>query len=117
VELSRVPFADLYEQIMLGFVTGTLPFDALLIPSAWLPDFAPYLTPVPESILASPVVDDIHPIYRDALMRWGDQWKALTIDGDLHFTALEDQLDLVMAGHVTPAQGLRAAARAWEARP
>lgn len=90
--LSRVPFADLYEQIMLGFVTGTLPFDALLIPSAWLPDFAPYLAAVPERVLASPGVNDIHPVYRDALMRWGDQWKALTIDGDLHLGAYRRDL-------------------------
>jgi multiple sugar transport system substrate-binding protein len=32
-----------------------------------------------------------------------------------YITALEDQLDRVMAGRVTPAAGLSAAARAWEA--
>jgi multiple sugar transport system substrate-binding protein len=92
VGLSRIPFADLYERIMLGFVTGAMPYDALLIPSAWLPDFAPYLAPVPERIIDSPVVDDIHPVYRESLMRWGDQWKALTIDGDLHLGAYRRDL-------------------------
>ena len=48
-ERHAVPFADLYERIMLGFVTGTLPYDVLLIPSAWLPDFAPFLSPTPQS--------------------------------------------------------------------
>jgi multiple sugar transport system substrate-binding protein len=92
VEVTRVPFADLYEQIMLGFVTGHLPFDVLLIPSAWLPDFAPYLSPVPDLVIASPIVDDIHPLYRNALMRWDNRWMALTIDGDLHMGAYRRDL-------------------------
>jgi multiple sugar transport system substrate-binding protein len=92
VEVTRVPFADLYERIMLGFVTGHLPFDALLIPSAWLPDFAPYLSSVPERIIAGPIVGDILPLYRDALMRWNNRWMALTIDGDLHMGAYRRDL-------------------------
>ncbi|RKT44897.1 ABC transporter substrate-binding protein [Thiocapsa rosea] len=92
VEVTRVPFADLYERIMLGFVTGDLPFDALMIPSAWLPDFAPYLSPVPDRIIAGPIAGDIHPLYRDALMRWDNRWMALTIDGDLHMGAYRRDL-------------------------
>jgi multiple sugar transport system substrate-binding protein len=92
VKVTRVPFADLYERIMLGFVTGHLPFDALLIPSAWLPDFAPYLSPVPDRIIAGPIVDDIHPLYRDTLMRWNNRWMSLTIDGDLHMGAYRRDL-------------------------
>ncbi|HSO82099.1 extracellular solute-binding protein [Thiocapsa sp.] len=92
VQVIRIPFADLYEQIMLGFVTGHLPFDALLIPSAWLPDFASYLSPVPDLVIASPIVHDIHPLYRDALMRWNNRWMALTIDGDLHMGAYRRDL-------------------------
>ncbi|WP_373508556.1 ABC transporter substrate-binding protein [Thiocapsa sp.] len=92
VEVTRIPFADLYERIMLGFVTGHLPFDVLLIPSAWLPDFAPYLSSVPDHVIASPTVDDIHPLYRDTMMRWDNRWMALTIDGDLHMGAYRRDL-------------------------
>jgi multiple sugar transport system substrate-binding protein len=84
VEVTQVPFADLYERIMLGFVTGVLPYDVLLIPSAWLPDFAPFLSPAPQALMEGPAFADILPIYRDALMRWRDRWMALIIDGDLH---------------------------------
>lgn len=84
VNVTQVPFTDLYERIMLGFVTGVLPFDVLLIPSAWLPDFAPFLSPAPQSLVDNPAFADILPIYRDALMRWRDRWMALTVDGDLH---------------------------------
>jgi multiple sugar transport system substrate-binding protein len=92
VALTRVPFDALYQRIMLGFVTAEPPFDVLLIPSAWLPDFAPFLAPVPERILNSPLFEDIHPVYRDALMRWGDRWMALTVDGDLHLGAYRRDL-------------------------
>jgi multiple sugar transport system substrate-binding protein len=84
VSVTQIPFADLYERVMLGFVTGWLPFDVLLIPSAWLPDFAPFLSPAPQGLADAPAFADILPIYRDALMRWRDLWMALTIDGDLH---------------------------------
>ena len=54
VSVTQIPFADLYERIMLGFVTGALPYDVLLIPSAWLPDFAPFLSPAPQSLVEAP---------------------------------------------------------------
>lgn len=66
---------------MLGFVTGSLAFDALLIPSAWLPDFAPYLAPLPKPLLDSAEGNEILPTYR-ALMSWQNRWMALTLDGD-----------------------------------
>lgn len=92
VTVTRIPFDALYQRIMLGFVTAEPPYDVLLIPSAWLPDFAPFLSPVPEWILQSRTFEDIHPVYRDALMRWGDRWMALTIDGDLHLGAYRRDL-------------------------
>lgn len=92
VVVTRLPFADLYERVMLGFVTGDLPYDVLLIPAAWLPDFAPYLAPVPAPLLDSPAVRDIYPGYRDALMRWDARWLALTLDGDLHLGAYRRDL-------------------------
>ncbi|EGV33158.1 extracellular solute-binding protein family 1 [Thiorhodococcus drewsii AZ1] len=92
IRLSRTSFSELYERIMLGFVTAQMPYDVLLIPSAWLPDFAPYLAPVPDRILEGPVVQDIYPVYRDALMRWRNRVMALTIDGDLHLGAYRRDL-------------------------
>ena len=83
VGIEQLSFDRLYDEIMIGFVTGQHFADVLLIPSAWLPDFAPYLDAVPDDLIASEVVGDIHPTYRDALMRWQNQWMALTIDGDL----------------------------------
>tara|TARA_R110002167_G_scaffold83557_1_gene226874 strand:+ start:5686 stop:7182 length:1497 start_codon:yes stop_codon:yes gene_type:complete len=91
VSVSQVPFEQLYDHIMLGFVTGQMDFDILLIPSAWLADFAPYLSSVPDSILDGAQLNDIHPVYR-ALMRWENRWMALTIDGDIHLGAYRQDL-------------------------
>jgi multiple sugar transport system substrate-binding protein len=92
VSVTQVPFEQLYDRVMLGFVTGDLDFDALLIPSAWLPDFAPYLAPLPTAIRDSAAVTDILPVYRKALMCWQGRWLALTIDGDLHMGAYRRDL-------------------------
>ena len=94
IEIQQRQFQDLYDEIMMGFVTGEVSADVFLIPSAWLPDFAPYLSVVPKDLLQSEVVQDIHPTYRDALMRWDDQWKALTVDGDMHMGAYRKDLFL-----------------------
>jgi multiple sugar transport system substrate-binding protein len=84
IEIEQRPFQELYSEVMIRFVTGQGSTDVILIPSAWLPDFAPNLSPVPNLLIQSDLVSDIHPIYRDALMRWDDQLMALTIDGDMH---------------------------------
>jgi multiple sugar transport system substrate-binding protein len=70
VTVTQVPYAELYEQIMVDLVTGQLGFDVLLIPAAWVPDFAPYLAPLPPQLIRSHAVADIAPVYRNALMRW-----------------------------------------------
>jgi multiple sugar transport system substrate-binding protein len=84
VSVDQISLERLYDRTMLGFVTGELDYDVLLIPSDWLADFAPYLAPVPKAVLDRVRVNDIYPVYRNALMRWGNRWMALTIGGDLH---------------------------------
>jgi multiple sugar transport system substrate-binding protein len=90
--VDQVPFEQLYDRIMLGFVTGRVDHDVLLIPAAWLADLAPYLSPVPQQALEAARVDDIYPVYRNALMRWGGRWMALTLDGDLQLGAYRKDL-------------------------
>jgi multiple sugar transport system substrate-binding protein len=92
VTVTQVPYAELYEQIMVGLVTGHLDFDVLLIPAAWVPDFAPYLDPLPPKLADSRDVADIVSVYRHALMRWQGRWLALTLDGDLHLGAYRRDL-------------------------
>ncbi len=92
VEVTQRPFDSLYGEIMVGFVTGQVPADVLIFPSAWLPDFAPYLAPVPDALVRGPLVQGVVPAYRDALMRWQGRWMAVTLDGDLHMGAYRRDL-------------------------
>ncbi|PTV96534.1 carbohydrate ABC transporter substrate-binding protein (CUT1 family) [Rhodobacter aestuarii] len=92
VTVRTRPFDALYGEIMMGFVTGQVPADLLIFPADWLPDFAPYLQPVPEALVQGPLVQGIHPAYRDGLMRWRGQWMAVTLDGDLHMGAYRRDL-------------------------
>lgn len=92
VHVRPRPFDALYGAVMMGFVTGHPPADVLILPADWLPDVAPYLLPVPQALVHSPLVRGIHPAYRDRQMRWRGQWLAVTLDGDLHMGAYRRDL-------------------------
>ncbi|WP_444464469.1 ABC transporter substrate-binding protein [Rhodobacter capsulatus] len=92
VQVTPRPFDALYGEVMMGFVTGQTPADVLILPADWLPDVAPYLMPVPEALVQSPLVQGIHPAYRDRQMRWRGKWLAVTLDGDLHMGAYRRDL-------------------------
>ncbi len=92
VQVAQTPFERLYDDIMVGFITGRNVYDVLIVPSAWLGDLAPYLDSVPDALIATDAFRDIHPAYREGLMRWQDDWMAMTIDGDLHVGAYRTDL-------------------------
>lgn len=92
VRVESRPFDSLYSEIMMGFVTGRRPADVLIFPADWLPDFAPYLLPVPEHLVRSEIVQGIHPAYRDRQMRWRGAWRAVSLDGDLQMGAYRRDL-------------------------
>src|SRR5438034_2255540 len=81
VKLITAPFGDLYTKTMANFVTGGGSYDAILNPSSWLGDYAPY------------VVDLTDMIKKDTSLKWNDviyqrngQWAgrqiAMPVDGD-----------------------------------
>jgi ABC-type sugar transport system, periplasmic component len=92
VDVIRIPFDQLYDQLMVGFITGRSGYDVVIVPSPWLPDLAPYLAPVPDWMHTADAFSDIYPAYRDVMMRWQGAWKALTIDGDLQIGAYRADL-------------------------
>jgi multiple sugar transport system substrate-binding protein len=83
VRVVEFPFGELFEKFYGALSTGTDTFDVILYASAWAGDFAPYLSEMPAEIADDPSFDDIHPVYRDRLMQWGDKRIAITVDGDL----------------------------------
>lgn len=92
VTVERAPFDRLYDEIMVGCITGRSAYDVVIVPSDWLGDLAPYLAPVPEWLVNSEPFRDILPAYRDVMMRWEGQWKAVTVDGDLQIGAYRSDL-------------------------
>jgi len=81
INLITTPFSALYTKTIANFATGGGAYDAIINPSSWLGDYAPY------------VVDLTSMIHKDASLKWNDiiyqrngQWAgrqiAMPLDGD-----------------------------------
>lgn len=83
VKVMKYPFDQLFTEFMSGISGDEPKYDVIFYAPAWIGDFHSKLDPVPEDFRNSYSFDDIHTLYRDRLMKWGDQWLAITVDGDL----------------------------------
>ncbi|CCG09449.1 extracellular solute-binding protein [Pararhodospirillum photometricum] len=83
VDVKRIPFGALYESVLASLKGEAPPFDVIFYAPAWAGDFAPYLRELPPWVAEDESFDDIHPIFRDRLMKWNDHWVSITVDGDL----------------------------------
>ncbi|MBB4313124.1 extracellular solute-binding protein [Roseospira marina] len=83
VEVVRIPFEHLYDRLMAGLTGTDAPFDVIFHAPGWAADFAPYLREMPARIAEDESFDDIHPVFRDRLMRWDGRWVSVTVDGDV----------------------------------
>ncbi|MFO1350129.1 MAG: extracellular solute-binding protein [Gammaproteobacteria bacterium] len=92
VKVVEFPFGELYPKYLTAMAAGEATFDVITFAPAWTPDFAPYLSDMPEAIRKTDAWKDIAPVYRDRLMVWEGKHKSQTIDGDLH--TLSYRLDL-----------------------
>lgn len=84
VRLVEYPFGELYSAYMTSLNgKGGPAFDVLFYAPAWAGDFYRHLSELPPALAGSDAFDDIHPTYRDRLMKWDGKWIAVTVDGDL----------------------------------
>ncbi len=83
INVVKYPFGQLFEEFSAGISAAEAKFDVIFYAPAWAGDFYSKLSPVPAEIRDLESFDDIHPTYRDRLMKWDDQWIAVTVDGDL----------------------------------
>lgn len=83
VRIREFPFADLYDALNRGLTGQDESFDVVFYASAWAGDFHPYLAELPPVVAEDESFDDIHPTYRDRLMKWDGHWISVTVDGDL----------------------------------
>lgn len=84
VNVVEFPWSELYPKIVTSLVSGEKTFDGIAFAPAWLPDFTPYLSPMPEAMRQSEDFQDIFPVYRERLMDWNGQVLSQTMDGDVH---------------------------------
>jgi len=84
VNVVHFPFGELYTKFITPMVTNEPAYDVILHAPAWHGDFAPYLSEMPAKFQQGREWEDIHPTYRDRLMKWEGKQISVTIDGDVH---------------------------------
>jgi multiple sugar transport system substrate-binding protein len=83
VKILQHPFKDLFDLFYQSMTQKDPIYDVILFASGWAGDFFPYLDELPDRLAEDESFDDIHPTYRDRLMKWDGRWIAVTVDGDL----------------------------------
>lgn len=79
-----IPYDRLFDTIKQALDSPTPDFDVVLYASGWTGDFFPSLSELPAALADNEEFDDIHPLYRERLMRWNGRLIAVVIDGDLY---------------------------------
>ncbi|MBF0449414.1 MAG: extracellular solute-binding protein [Candidatus Magnetomorum sp.] len=83
VKIIQHPFKDLFDHFYQSMTKEPAIYDVILFAPGWAGDFFPYLDELPDELADDESFDDIHPTYRDRLMKWDGRWIAVTVDGDL----------------------------------
>ncbi|OQY13400.1 MAG: hypothetical protein B6I31_01270 [Desulfobacteraceae bacterium 4572_19] len=83
VKIIQLPFAKLFDAFLNSMKSKNAVFDVIFYAPAWAGDFFQYLSILPDKLVDDETFDDIHPTYRDMLMKWNGKWVAITVDGDL----------------------------------
>ncbi|TVR37731.1 MAG: extracellular solute-binding protein [Nitriliruptor sp.] len=96
VEITEIPFAEIFPRMMTSFMAGTDDFDVVIVLPTWLGDMNPFLEPLNAFIEGDEVADwdDILPVCQE-IARWEGQTFLMPLDCDLFMsyynrTALED---------------------------
>jgi multiple sugar transport system substrate-binding protein len=88
IEVTTVPFAELYTTILTDQTTGTNSYDAFVMSPQWNADFvgAGILEDLTDEIAADPDLmwDDIAPFFRNYIATYNGNAYVIPLDGDLH---------------------------------
>jgi multiple sugar transport system substrate-binding protein len=88
VNVTLVPFGELYQKILTDLSTKTNSFDAFVFAPQWMPDYVTpgYLEPLDDRIKADKDLqwDDIGPFFRDFSATYGGKIYTIPLDGDFH---------------------------------
>ncbi len=84
VEITEIPFAEIYPRFMTSFHAGTDDFDVVIILPTWLGDMSQFLVPLDDLIEGDDMAawDDVLPICQD-IVTWQDETLIMPLDCDL----------------------------------
>jgi multiple sugar transport system substrate-binding protein len=88
IEVTTVPFAELYTSILTDQTTGTNSYDAFVMSPQWNADFvaAGILEDLTERVANDPDIawDDIAPFFRNYIATYNGSTYVIPLDGDFH---------------------------------
>jgi multiple sugar transport system substrate-binding protein len=88
IEVTTVPFAELYTSILTDQTTGTNSYHAFVMSPQWNADFvaAGILEDLSERVANDPDIqwDDIAPFFRNYIATYNDNIYVIPLDGDFH---------------------------------
>jgi multiple sugar transport system substrate-binding protein len=88
INVTTVPFSDLYQKILTDLSTQTNAFDVYVFAPQWMADYVTpgYLEPLDDRIKANPDLqwEDIAPFFRDFSATYGGKIYTIPLDGDFH---------------------------------
>jgi multiple sugar transport system substrate-binding protein len=109
IEVTTVPFAELYNSILTDQTTGTNSYDAFVMSPQWNADFvaAGILEDLSDDVANDPNIqwDDIAPFFRNYIATYNGNIYVVPLDGDFHMVYY--RTDLFEAAGLTPP-------RTWE---
>jgi multiple sugar transport system substrate-binding protein len=88
VNVTIVPFSDLYQKILTDLATGTNAFDAWVFAPQWMVDYIVpgYVEDLTDRVANDPDIEweDIAPFFRDFSATYGGKIYTIPLDGDFH---------------------------------
>jgi multiple sugar transport system substrate-binding protein len=88
VNVTIVPFSDLYQKILTDAATGTNAFDAWVFAPQWMVDYIVpgYVEDLTDRIANDPALEweDVAPFFRDFSASYGGRIYTIPLDGDFH---------------------------------
>ena len=88
VNVTIVPFSDLYQKILTDAATGTNSYDAWVFDPQWMGDFVNpgYVEDLTDRVKSDPSIqwDDIAPFFRDFSATYDGKIYTIPLDGDFH---------------------------------
>lgn len=106
VNVTTVPFSELFQNILTDAATGTNSFDAWVFAPQWLVDFAipGYVEDLTDRVNNDPDIawDDVAPFFRDFSATYEGTIRAIPLDGDFHMVYY--RTDVLEAAGLEPPQ-------------